>query len=46
MVELEPGRAYHFRYLINGEYWCNDSHADTYAAGGAGADNGVVMTQV
>jgi hypothetical protein len=44
MVELEPGRAYQFRYLVNGEHWCNDWHADAYVLGDFGADNCVVVT--
>jgi len=43
MVELEPGRAYEFRYLVNGEHWCNDWHADAYAPSGLGEDNCVVV---
>jgi hypothetical protein len=44
MLELEPGREYQFRYLVNGEHWYNDQHADAYVPGGSGADNCVVMT--
>lgn len=29
-VELAPGRAYEFRYLIDGESWENDWDADAY----------------
>lgn len=29
-VELEPGREYEFRYLIDGESWENDWDADAY----------------
>lgn len=43
MVELEPGREYEFRYLVNGEHWCNDWHADAYVPGGFGDDNCIVM---
>ena len=43
-LEFEPGRASQFRYLVNGELWCNDWHADAYVIGGFGADNFVVMT--
>ena len=41
-LELEPGREYQFRYLINGEHWCNDWRADAYAPSGLGDDNCVV----
>lgn len=43
LVELEPGREYQFRYLVNGEHWCNDWHADAYVPGGLGEDNCVVV---
>jgi 1,4-alpha-glucan branching enzyme len=43
-LELEPGREYQFRYLINGEHWCNDWHADAYVPSPTGGDNCVVVT--
>ena len=43
-LELEPGRTYQFRYLVNGEHWCNDWHADGYVLGASGADNCTVVT--
>jgi 1,4-alpha-glucan branching enzyme len=43
MVELEPGKAYQFRYLVNGRDWFNDPLADDYVMGGQGAENGVVI---
>jgi hypothetical protein len=43
-VELEPDRTYQFRYLINGEYWCNDGAADDYTPNAFGEDNCVVVT--
>ena len=43
-VELEPGRTYQFRYLINGDYWCNDWAADEYTPNNLGEDNCVVIT--
>jgi hypothetical protein len=42
MVELAPGRAYQFRYVINGELWHNDWQADAYVPSGFGEDNCVV----
>jgi len=30
-IELEKGRKYQFRYLIDGREWENDNEADTYA---------------
>ena len=44
VLELEPGREYQFRYLVNGEHWCNDWHADAYVPSGSGEDNCVVVT--
>lgn len=43
-VELEPGREYQFRYLINGRHWCNDWEADRYTPNEFGADNCVIVT--
>ena len=43
ILELEPGREYQFRYLVNGEHWCNDWHADGYVSGAFGEDNCVVV---
>ena len=44
-LELEPDRTYQFRYLVNGEHWCNDWNADAYTPGSFGADNCVLNTQ-
>lgn len=44
VVELETGKEYQFRYLINGEQWENDNEADAYVPSGFGADNSVVST--
>lgn len=43
-LELEPGQEYLFRYVINGEHWYNDWHADAYVPNGLGEDNCVVFT--
>ena len=43
LLELEKGKAYEFRYLINGSEWCNDSEADSYVPNGFGAENSVVV---
>ena len=43
-VELEPGREYQFRYLVDGREWYNDPQADAYVPGGHGSENGVVTT--
>jgi len=44
VIELEPGCEYQFRYLVNGEHWCNDWHADAYRPTGFDQDNCVVVT--
>jgi hypothetical protein len=41
---LPKGRAYQFRYLVNGQDWQNDWHADQYALNKFGTDNSVVQT--
>jgi 1,4-alpha-glucan branching enzyme len=43
-LELAPGRAYQFRYLINGEHWRNERHADRYVPNDFGGENCVVET--
>jgi 1,4-alpha-glucan branching enzyme len=43
-LDLEPGQRYEFRYLVNGEQWCNDWHADAYVPSDTGEDNCVVVT--
>lgn len=42
-VELESGREYQFRYIIDGEKWENDWEADKYVATPFGVDNSVVI---
>ncbi len=44
VLELEPGREYRFKYLVNGKHWCNDWSADAYIPDGYGSDNSVVTT--
>ena len=42
-LDLEAGRDYSFRYLIEGQEWENDWAADGYVPSGiAGAENSVV----
>ncbi len=43
-LDLEPGREYRFRYLVNDEHWCNDWNADAYLPGHFGEDDCVVVT--
>ena len=43
VLPLKKGRAYQFRYLIDGNRWINDSKADSYIPGGVGNElNGVI----
>ena len=41
-VDLEPGRAYRFRYLLDGQRWDNDWAADAYVPNHFGGDDSVV----
>ena len=41
---LPAGREYQFRYLVNGQDWYNDWHADKYSPNRYGTDNSVVVT--
>ena len=40
-VDLEAGRAYRFRHLLDGERWDNDWAADAYLPNGFGGDDSV-----
>lgn len=42
-LELEPGREYQFRYLVDGDTWLNDPAADKYAPNPFGSENSVVV---
>ena len=43
IVPLEAGNVYHYRFLINGNTWVNDYHAERYeAVQGYGIDNCVI----
>jgi len=41
-VDLEAGRTYRFRYLLDGQRWENDWAADAYLANSFGGDDSVV----
>lgn len=45
-LEVDIGRAYQFHYLLDGQSWCNDSHADRYVPGPNGQDNSVVVASL
>ena len=40
--DLETGREYQFRYLIDGNNWENDPQADSYVPSGLGSENSVL----
>ena len=44
-VELESGRKYQFRYLIDGKVWENDWEADAYVPTPFGVENSVVFAE-
>ena len=47
VVELETGRRYRFRYLVDGKSWVNDWHADDFVENPYGSDDSVVdLTEV
>ena len=41
-IALEPGRAYRFRYLVDGERWENDWAADAYVPNEFGGDDSLI----
>ncbi len=43
-LELETGKEYQFRYLIDGATWKNDPEADYFVGNSFGEENGVVST--
>jgi 1,4-alpha-glucan branching enzyme len=42
LIELEKGKSYEFRYLVNGTEWFNDTEADGYVNNKFGVENCVV----
>lgn len=43
-LELESGRDYQFRYLVNGSDWMNDEEADKYVASGLGDSQNALIS--
>ena len=43
-LDLKRGRAYQYRYLLNGAQWCNDCNADVYVPNLFGGHNSVIET--
>jgi 1,4-alpha-glucan branching enzyme len=42
-LDLETGKEYQFRYLIDGNLWENDAEADKYIPSGLGSENSVII---
>lgn len=42
VVNLESGKSYEYRYLIDGEKWENDAEADAFVPTPYGSENSVV----
>lgn len=42
MIDLEVGKSYEYRFLINGEKWENDWEAEAYVPNGIDAENSLV----
>ncbi len=42
-IDLETGKEYEFRYLIDGRVWENDAEADKYVPTPFGVENSVVV---
>ncbi len=43
-LELQKGRVYQYRFLLDRARWCNDCNADRYVPNPFGGDNSVVET--
>jgi 1,4-alpha-glucan branching enzyme len=43
-LELDRGKSYEYRYLLDGQNWCNDSNADRSVPNPYGGQNSVVDT--
>ena len=41
-LDLETGKEYQFRYLIDGTNWENDPEADKFVPSGLGSENSVI----
>jgi 1,4-alpha-glucan branching enzyme len=41
-LDLETGKSYQFRYLIDGTNWENDPEADSFIPSGLGSENSVL----
>ncbi len=43
-LELQAGKEYQFRYLVDGEKWINDEGADKFAHSGVAAEQNSVVS--
>ena len=43
-INLDAGKEYQYRYLVDGESWENDWEADKYVDSTLGVENSVVIT--
>jgi 1,4-alpha-glucan branching enzyme len=43
-INLETGKNYQFRYLLDGNKWINDNEADNFVPGGIGAEENSVLS--
>lgn len=41
-IQLEAGRTYRFRYVLDGDRWVNDDLADGYVSNPFGSTDGIV----
>ena len=44
VIDLEAGKSYQFRYLVDGARWVNDAEADAYVPAAIGYDQNCVVT--
>jgi len=44
-MDLETGKEYEYKYLIDGEHWLNDSEADKFVSNSFAGENSVVSTE-
>ena len=45
-LELDAGKEYHFRYLLDGEHWRDDWHADGHEPNPYGGYGSVIIADV
>jgi 1,4-alpha-glucan branching enzyme len=42
-IELEKGKEYQFKYVVDGKVWINESEADKFVPNGFQSENSVVI---